>query len=116
MTEYNKTEKQIILDVAKSLSVSSVRPFSTGDVTEWHDYASKMKNVIDTVIPILTTLGNKGIEEVIDQTGIEAYKAYLDRNLKEYASYLDNTLDDTFTESVNTDRIGTKLNQNEESL
>ncbi len=116
MTEYNKTEKQIILDVANSLNTASIKPFDTGNLDDWYSYAGKMKSVIDAVTPILTTLGNKGIEEVINRLGLEEYASYLDRNLKEYASYLDNTLNDTFTESVNTDRIGTKLNQNEESL
>lgn len=108
MTEYNKTEKQIILDVAKSLSVSSVRPFSTGDVTEWHDYASKMKNVIDTVIPILTTLGNKG-EEPVNKVGLAEYASCLKKEIKDFNP-------DNEQESTQTDRIGTKLNQNEESL
>lgn len=105
MTEYNKTEKQIILDIANSLNTASIKPFNSGDFDDWYAYAGKMKSVIDAVTPMLTTLGNKGVEEVINQTGLEAYKSYLASNL-----------DDTLTESVNPDRIGTKLNQNEESL
>ena len=105
MTEYNKTEKQIILDVANSLSVSSVRPFSTGDIDEWHDYALKMKSVIDTVIPILTTLGNKG-EELVNKVDLVEYASYL--GIKE--------VHNNEQESIQPDRIGTKLNQSEESL
>lgn len=108
MTEYNKTEKQIILDVAKSLSVSSTRPFSTGGINEWHDYASKMKSVIDTVIPILTTLGNKG-DESVNKVGLTEYASYLKKDIKKVTP-------NNEQESVNSDRIGTKLNQNEESL
>ena len=105
MTEYNKTEKQIILDVANSLNTASIKPFDSGDLEDWYAYAGKMKSVIDAVTPILTSLGNKGIEEVINRVGLE-----------EYSSYLGISLNDTVTESVNTDRIGTKVNQNEESL
>lgn len=108
MTEYNKTEKQIILDVAKSLSVSSVRPFSTGDITEWYDYASKMKSVIDTVIPILTTLGNKG-EEQVNKVELDEYTSYLKKELQK-------VITNNEQESIQSDRIGTKLKQNEESL
>lgn len=108
MTEYNKTEKKIILDVANSLSVSSVRPFDTGDINEWHEYASKMKSVIDTVIPILTTLGNKG-EELVNKVGLVEYASYLKKEIKEATH-------NNEQESIQSDRIGTKINQSEESL
>jgi hypothetical protein len=67
-----------------------------------------MKSVIDTVIPILTTLGNKG-EEPVNKVGLVEYASYLKKEIKELNP-------NNEQESIQSDRIGTKLKQNEESL
>ena len=48
----NATERIVLIELTKSLSDSQTKKFST----DWYDYANKMRNVINTVVPVLNKL------------------------------------------------------------
>ena len=53
-----KTNKQIVKDIANRLDEVVKTGWYTGDFKQWTDYAKKMSETIKSITPILHTIGD----------------------------------------------------------
>jgi phage-related protein len=60
-------QKEIILESCRKLSESTRRNWSGAGFDEWAEYAKKMKNTIETVVPILSSIANSDEKESISE-------------------------------------------------
>lgn len=60
-------QKEIILESCRKLSESTRTNWSRAGFDEWTEYAKKMKNTIETVVPILSRIANSDEKESISE-------------------------------------------------
>lgn len=60
-------QKEIILESCRKLSESARTNWYRAGFDEWTEYAKKMKNTIETVVPILSRIANSDEKESISE-------------------------------------------------